>query len=582
MTTLDAWVSMVVLLAALGLAFWPRAAARAANLPGLRRVGVWSTAAVNRWYWLLFAAIMLLGVWIRVWRVPEVPGGVYHDEAMNAAEALSLLRTGADQYGTSWPVHFNAWRYGQMSALLPYLTVPFLAMFGVTRLAIRLPILIMSLLALPVMWDLSRRVLGRRFALLALALTAICPWQIVQSRWALDCNTMGHMFLFATYFLLLGLEKKPWLYVSMVFFGLTMYSYGVALYTVPVFLLAACAYLLRQKRLRWGEVVACGAVYLAVAWPFLLTMVINALEWETIHVGAMTLERFPDSGRAKDILLFSEDPLRQFIWNLQSLLAATVMQTEGDTIAAYFATRSLYAFSLPAIVAGVYLVWRRRRGGVPERALAAAQQTHTGLTLMFFWVCAMLLCGLLTNFTTSQRSNAIFYPLLFCVAYALYEATRRVRWLAPVLVALYVLGFTTFYQGYFHDASYRLRTDAVMENDLYGALVDVRYMDCDQFYLYTKAPEEPKITEVVAMVAHELDGAQIRDERPVPDATGALVDDYSNRYVYTNFAGFEPDPMECAAYVIPQRLRELFDPNEFIIKDFGLHASVYPRYWAEE
>ncbi len=579
MTNLDAWLWLLLLAAMLGIAYNRRASQRVNSLRCAQALGDWSARGVEKGYWALFSLALIVGIAVRLWRFPELPRGLYHDEAMNGAEALSLLRTGTDQYGTPWPVHFNAWKYGQMSALLPYLSMGSFALFGVSRLALRLPLLIMSLLALPVMWDLARRALGKKFALLALWMLAICPWQIVQARWALDCNTMGHMMLFAAYFLLLGLERKPFLYLSMVFFGLTMYAYGVALYTVPVLLLLVCVTLLKARRIRWYEAAACAVVYLIVAAPFLLTMAINFFQWKSMRLGPLTLEFFPLSQRSNDILLFSEKPLDQFMWNLKFLLQSTFLQNEGDTIAAYFASRSLYPFSIPAIFAGVWLAWRYRRAKAGRALDGSERRAADATSLMLWWVLSMVVCGLLTNYTTSQRSNAIFYPLLFCLCFALYGAARRVRAFAPAIAVIYALGFVAFCMGYFGDASYIGRTAALDRNDLYGALQNVREMDCDRFYIYTN--DLVQQAEVTTMVAHELDGAQLRDEKPVHDIFGG-EDYFSNRYEFTDFAEFEPDPEECAAYVIRQEHKPLFDPEAYLIEDFDIYATVYPRYWLEE
>lgn len=39
--------------------------------------------------------------------------------------------------------------------------------------------------------------------------------------------------------------------------------------------------------------------------------------------------------------------------------------------------------------------------------------------------------------------------------------------------------------------------------------------------------------------------------------------------------------MECAVYIIAQDQKNLFDPQDYLIKDYGIFATVYPRYWAE-
>ena len=66
------------------------------------------------------------------------------------------------------------------------------------------------------------------------------------------------------------------------------------------------------------------------------------------------------------------------------------------------------------------------------------------------------------------------------------------------------------------------------------------------------------------------------------DANGENPGIYAERYQYTDFADFAPDPGERAAYVIPMGDRALFDPADFILWEHDRYAAVYPRAFAKE
>lgn len=584
MVTLDAWVTMFLLVGMAVVAFSPALAGRVNRCGAARWLERRRGWADTRWYWVLFALALLVGAGVRIWRFPELPRGINQDEAMSAVEALSLLRNGTDQYGTSWPVHFEAWQHGQMSVLLSYLTVPFYALFGVSRLTMRLPMLVVSLVALPVFWDLARRLGGRNLALLALWLLAICPWHIIQSRWSLDADLLPHVLLFAVYFLALGLSRKPFLYLSMVFFGLSMYTYGITLYTVPALLLVLAVYLLWKGRIRWWEMLLCAGVYLLVSAPFLVTMMINFFEWDTIHLGPVTLPRFYETVRYEDILFFSENPYEKLIENIQSFLSATVLQNMGSGLFVYKPTRTLYAFSVPMIFLGAVLLWWRRRRSVLDQGRAHPEQAlrqDTAL-LVLAWLFAACLCGLLTNDSNINRANSTFYPLILCLGVALYGIMRKVRLFAIPIVILYTLGFVVFFQGYFYNEPYIERVGHDLYNDMYGALVEAQDMDCDRYYIDNRMLGGSKAAEMFTALAHEIDARQLQSEEPMYDAQGNELDYYGFRYIYTNFGDFEPDSTECAAYIIHQDLKPLFDLSEYIVTEHDLYALLYPRYWAEE
>ena len=191
-------------------------------------------------YYIL-GILLFIGILTRCYLLRYLPGGVNFDEAMGAVDAYALSQHGTDRFGTRLPVHFRAWEYGQMSVLLGYLQAFFIKLFGFSTTTIRIPMVILSLLGMGAVYFLCRKFASVRIALLALFLIVICPWHLIQSRWALDCNAFPHIFLLGFAMLLYGVEsshsrKNGMIYGSMIFFGLTFYCYGIAVYSVPVFL----------------------------------------------------------------------------------------------------------------------------------------------------------------------------------------------------------------------------------------------------------------------------------------------------------------------------------------------------------
>lgn len=210
----------------------------------------------DRLYKAVLFFFILVALFIRVYKFGQVPGGFNQDGAMAAVDAKALADYGTDRYGMSYPVHLTAWGYGQMSALLSYLMVPFIKLMGLNPVSARLPQLIVSLLGLAVLYLFARDAFGKKAALVIFAFGAIAPWHILQSRWALDCNLYPHFFLFGIFFLNRSLKSKHrrlMLCLSMVMFGLCMYCYGISIYTMPLFLILACAYLMIKNRLICGK-----------------------------------------------------------------------------------------------------------------------------------------------------------------------------------------------------------------------------------------------------------------------------------------------------------------------------------------
>ena len=83
------------------------------------------TTLDKKFYKILFILILLVSILVRGYKLGIIPAGVNQDGAMAAVDAKSLAIYATDRYGMVLPVHLTAWKYGQMSALLSYIMVPF-------------------------------------------------------------------------------------------------------------------------------------------------------------------------------------------------------------------------------------------------------------------------------------------------------------------------------------------------------------------------------------------------------------------------------------------------------------------------
>ena len=516
-----------------------------------------------RMYRLCLGAAVVLAVAVRVYQFGSVPGGFNQDGAMAAVDAKAPADYGTDRFGMRWPVHLTAWGYGQMSALLSYLMAPLIRLFGLNPVVARLPQLIVSLLGLLALYLFSRDAFGKNAALVIFAFGAINPWHILQSRWALDCNLYPHFFLFGVYFLNKALsgKKRLWLCASMVMFGLCMYCYGIAIYTMPVFLLMDCVYLLARKKVSWGEVLLALLVWLAVAWPFIMVMAINTFQWDTIETPFFTMAYFPNSVRSRDILFFSDNVAQKLISNLMHLMQATVLQAEDllwNNIPAY---GTMYLFSMPFALVGIVGLWKERR-------------REQGTALLFFFLLTGIWCGISTNEVNINRLNMIYYPILILIGYGIYEV---IRWcgiprMEIFLAAAYLMAFVLFSHMYF--TTYAEQISVSFEKDFCDAVTSLKDSDAEKLYITSESNgRETKISnEIRTMFWHEVD-AEYFQGKSCPN--GVLP--YHERYTFTRMRDLDIDPEEDAAYVLPDTELEYFPEDSFQLERFGYYYTAVPK-----
>lgn len=424
----------------------------------MKKLGEMQTSIYTKIFW----GILIVSFLVRVIGIASVPYGVNQDEAMLAMDAWALSKYGTDRYGTFMPVHFTAWKYGQMSVLLAYLMVPFIRVFGFTTFAVRLPMAIVSTLGVALMYLISRKLLAEgefwgkavseeKVALLIMALTAINPWQIMQSRWALDCNLFPHVFLLGFYLLLLGLEKRRYLYLSMICFGLTFYCYGIAIYTVPVFLFVYAAWCLWKKQLSWKQILVSVVIFTAVALPEVITMAINMFGGSTVETPFFTMCYFPESVRSTDIL-FLNFSLAQLGRNIMSLICRVFLQTPDNLFNAIPAFGPLYHISIPFILIGIVQFTKKLFRGRDVK-----RQT-VDLALWGFLITGIW-AGIITKEVNVNRINIIFYPLIFLCGYGIREVLewlyvrwkgnrQRVEYTGKAIMAVYGLCVILFADSY--------------------------------------------------------------------------------------------------------------------------------------
>lgn len=407
---------------------------------------------------LCFTLILAIGIFARVWEFGTLPPGLNPDEASIGVEAYDLFNFGVDRYGLSYPVHLISWGSGQ-NALYAYLIIPFVALRGVGPVAVRLPMMLSGILSLPLIFIASQRLLGTKFALLAMFFMAISPWHIVNTRWAVESNIMPFLFLTGFTALTLSTVKNWWYLPSFIFFALCLYAYGTAYVGVPVFLALVIPAMLYSKRISAKQLFAGLAVFALIAAPILLFIAVNTLHLETLHLGMVTIPRLPVEARYETMAaVFGENPLSAMWGN--AVIMFKMLWTQEDAFPWNFVAPFgyFYKFTLPLAVAGFILTM----------PFATLKETRLERWFLFSWVAASLAIGILhpVNLT---RANLIFTPILLCIAILILKLEKYSPLVLPVTVAVFSVGFILFTQAY-HGDEYRRRTSALFNEGIVSAI----------------------------------------------------------------------------------------------------------------
>lgn len=516
------------------------------------------------------ALLILYGlIAIRCIGFGSIPGGFNQDGAMGAVDALALANYGTDRYGNWLPAHFEAWGFGQMSVLLSYLTVPFIWLWGLNSVTARLPMLLASIAGAGALYGLVRDIFGRRAGMLALLCVAIAPWHFMQSRWALDCNMFPHMFILGLYFLNRGLAKGRYLYLSMVFFALCMYSYGVAFYMVPIFLLVSCILLLLWRKVSWKQALLAIVVYFGLAWPIYGTMLINFMGWETVALPFTTMAYFPGSIRSGDIIFFSEQPLAQLLINVRVLWRQVFLQKPDLLWNAIDDFGTLYKCSMPLVLAGAGMTVYHAIKGEKSRRIPC-------VLLLVYWMTS-LMTGVFINYVNINRINIIFYCHIAFAAIAVYTIIEEWRRLAAGLAAVYGLLLVLFLGQYFTVWAEQMETRFFA--DFIDAVEYAGELEADYYYITPDSQYDGSwwVSQILTMYALKMDAEYFQGKTDV--FRGAEIS-YTDRYHFSNASGYLIQDNVDIVYVVRADRIGDYDPGHFARKQFGNYYVVVPWQFA--
>lgn len=183
-------------------------------------------------------AILFIALLLRSWQIAKVPS-LNPDEAALGYNAYSLLETGRDEHGASWPLHFKSFGDYKPGAYV-YMAMPFIKVLGLTPLAVRLPNLIFSVLTVYLLYKLLL-LLTNNYLLsnLAAFVLAVNPWHLQFSRGAWETSTALFFVLLGIYFLYQYLinGQKKYLYTFPLPLVVAIATYHSARIIAPLLLL---------------------------------------------------------------------------------------------------------------------------------------------------------------------------------------------------------------------------------------------------------------------------------------------------------------------------------------------------------
>lgn len=216
--------------------------------------------------------ILLVAAVLRVVNLDENPPGIHVDEASNAWNAYTLLKTGKDEHGVRWPIFYTRAFGENHSAVILYALLPFQAVGGMNLWTTRLPIAVSGVICVLLIYFIGARLFGSAVGLAAAAILAVNPWHLQATRIGLEGGLVPIMILAPLAALLWANlpfdddeERRPRPALAAfagALAGASCYSYWAVRLFLPVFVIGAVLVTWRAwwKRLQtreWRFAIGC-------------------------------------------------------------------------------------------------------------------------------------------------------------------------------------------------------------------------------------------------------------------------------------------------------------------------------------
>lgn len=199
---------------------------------------------------LFLVVILVAAFFLRIWGLSSSPVSLYWDEMDVGYQAYSILQTGRDYFGNFPGLVVRSFADFRAPILI-YTTIPFVAVFGLESLSVRLPAAIFGVISIFLIFILARSLFkSEKAGLLSAALMVFAPWNFQYSRMAFEATLLLTLFLGGVIAFLKGLKNPRWFLPSGILFGLTLLTYNTAKLFVPLMVLVMVALFIRTREVK--------------------------------------------------------------------------------------------------------------------------------------------------------------------------------------------------------------------------------------------------------------------------------------------------------------------------------------------
>lgn len=401
---------------------------------------------------IVVGLILIIASVARLYMLSSIPSGFHADEAAFGYNAYSLLRTGKDEYGKVFPLVLKS--FGDYKgAIYAYVTIPSVAIFGLTPFAVRLPTALFGIFFVFLCYLIAKQITKiTTLSLIISALLAISPISILLSRVQSDPLVSIVFLLLALYFFLRWIENNSKISIALyAFFSIvSFYTYASPRIFMP--LLIFLLFVFYRKELLKKNIIM---IFFFVSAIIILVDGTLFLGHNDQRFNQLTIFNNPS------VILPMQEQIRE-----EGHSSAFIARVFHNKITAHT------SFILDRYFAYINYDFLFAKGGLPDREripdaglmypielpflllgiyFAISSKKKWGLFLLS-WV---LLTPLLLAFASDETPNVhrfffATFPLEFFVGYGIYETFLMLRKYKKSLLLFLIVLLAIFVYSFFY------------------------------------------------------------------------------------------------------------------------------------
>ena len=372
-------------------------------------------------------SLILLGSFIlRFWDLGGMPPHLRNDEAALGYNGYSILKTTRDEHGELLPIFFQS--FGDFKpGLYVYSTLPFVGIFGLNEFSVRLPSAIAGIIAVWLMYGIVLQMFGSiKLALITSLVFGISPLFIEFSRGAWEVNVSLMLTLAGILFFLKAVLKEKYLFLSALFFGLTLLTSHTAKLSTPIILVILfIAYFKQIKKVSLKIIYLSAIIFLF----FTMLVALSFIQGKVARLQTLSIFSYH---------LNSQDTLRSIATRWFSLYSPSTLFLKGDINPQHTPpnTGPLLLLDSIFLILGVKTLIRR----------GSKQQN------IFIWSSLFLLS--LPSIMTIEKINfervlPMFIPLVILTAIGMNSLGNFRKNIMIIFIFFYALNYIYFLDQYF-------------------------------------------------------------------------------------------------------------------------------------